>query len=277
MKLKKIFTLMLSSVFAAAIFTGCGGETQSNSNSIKIGMLQQLNASEQEFNGFMKSIAETFALNTNPHEVTYFNNLNTMQMALESGQIDEISTYLPVANYLENKNSNIEILQGHTMEFIDAFCFALRADDIELKNSLDAAISEMQNDGTLKKLTDEYIKPSENIPAVEFENFDGAQTLKVAVTGDLPPLDMVQADGNAAGFNTAVLSEIGKRLQKNIEIIQVDSASRAAALTSGQADIVFWAIVPVSEIIPANADKPDGIELTTPYYRGRIVHIGLKK
>lgn len=274
--MKKIFAIMI--VALTAIFTGCGGgENQPSANTAKIGMLQQLNASEQEFNGFMKSIAETFALNTNPHEVTFFNSLNTMLMALESGQIDEISTYKCVADYLITKNSKIEILEGHTLEFIDAFCFAVSADNAELKNSLNNALEEMKNDGTLNNLTKEYITAAVNPAAVEYTKFDGAETLKIAITGDLPPLDFVSADGNAAGFNTAVLAEIGKRLQKNIEIVQVDSASRAAALTSDQVDIVFWAIVPVSEIIPANADKPDGVELTTPYYRGRIVHVGLKK
>ncbi len=276
--MKKIFTIML--IALTAIFTGCGGgenQPTANSNATKIGMLQQLNASEQEFNGFMKDIAETFALNTNPHEVKFFNNLNTMLMALESGQIDEISTYKCVADYLMTKNPNVEILEGHTLEFIDAFCFAVKADNVELKNSLDDAISEMKNDGTLNNLTKEYVTSSVNPAKVEFEKFDGAETLKVAITGDLPPLDFVSEDGSAAGFNTAVLAEIGKRLHRNIEVVQVDSASRSAALTSGQVDVVFWAIVPVSEIIPANADKPDGVELTTPYYRGRIVHIGLKK
>ena len=277
--MKKIFALIFT-VLMAVGFTGCGGgESQptSNPNAIKIGMIQHLNASESEFNGFMKNIAETFALNTNPHEVTFFNNLNSMQMALESGQIDEISTYVPVAKYLIERNPKIEILEGHTLEFIDAFCFAVRADEVDLKDQLNAAISEMQSDGTLKNLTSEYITSSENPPAVAFETFDGADTLTIAITGDLPPLDLILADGSPAGFNTAILAELGKRLHKNINVIQVDSASRAAALTSGQADIVFWAIVPVSEIIPANADKPDGVELTAPYYRGRIVHVGLKK
>ena len=279
MRLKKIFALMLAAIFTAAIFTGCG-EEKKDSNVIKIGMLEHLNASEIEFNGFMKSIAETFALNMPAHEVTYFTNSNSMVMALQSGQIDEISTYKPIADYLSARYPKIEILEGHTLEFIDAFCFALRADDKELIQAANNAIAEMRNDGTLDKLTKEYInevKGDSNAVAIAFDNFEGADTINIAVTGDLPPLDMISADGNPAGFNTAVLAELGKRLQKNINIVQVDSAARAAALTSGQADIVFWAIVPVSEIIPANADKPDGIELTSPYYRGRIVHIGLKK
>ena len=279
MRLKKIFALMFVCLLTAAIFTGCG-EDKKSAPVIKIGMLQHLNASETEFNGFMKNVAETFALDMPAHEVTFFTSLNSMVMALDAGQIDEITTYKPVADYLIARNPKIEIFEGHTLEFIDAFCFALRAENAELVKEANNAIAEMRNDGTLDKLTKTYItdlKADENPPAVDFENFDGAETLNVAVTGDLPPLDFVSADGKAAGFNTAVLAELGKRLQKNISIIQVDSATRAAALTSGQADIVFWAIVPVSEIVPANADKPDGVELTSPYYRGRIVHIGLKK
>ncbi len=279
MQLKKFLLLMLS--LSLLVMAGCGGgETKTNSNTIKIGVIRHLNASEEEFNGFMAKISETFSLKSGSHEVTYFDNLNSMQMALESGQINEISTYQCVANYLIARNPKIEILEGHTLEFIDAFCLALRESDAELRGQFDAVISEMRADGTLDNLTKEYITNvtgTADPPAVEFENIPGAAPLKIAITGDLPPLDLIRADGTPAGFNTAVLSAIGKRLNRNIELVQIDSAARAAALTSGQVDVIFWAIVPVSEIIPANADKPDGIELTSPYYRGKIVHIGLKK
>jgi ABC-type amino acid transport substrate-binding protein len=53
-------------------------------------------------------------------------------------------------------------------------------------------------------------------------------------------MDYVAADGTPAGFNTAVLAEIGNRLGKNIEIVVVDSLGRAAALASGAVDAVFW-------------------------------------
>ncbi len=280
MNLKKFACVLVSCALIGTVFTGCGEEEKKSDATIKLGMLQQLNASEQEFNGFMKKIAETFALDIREHEVTFFENLNSMQMALESGQIDEISTYTPVADYLIARNPQIEILDGHTMEFIDAFCLALSADNPELQKAADEAIIEMRNDGTLENLIKTYItdlKAGSEPPAVAFTNFEDAEILRVAVTGDLPSLDLILADGSPAGFNTAVLAELGKRLHKNINLIQVDTAARAAALTSGQADIVFWAIVPVSEIIPANSDKPDGVELTSPYYRGKIVHIGLKK
>lgn len=278
MRLKKFLLLVLA--LSLLVMAGCGGETKTNPNAIKIGMLRYLNASEEEFNGFMAKISETFSLNSGSHEVVYFDNLNSMQMALESGQIDEISTYQCVASYLTEHNSNVQILEGHTLEFIDAFCLALRESDAELRGQIDSALSEMRADGTLDNLTKTYIgnvADNADPPAVEFENLPGAETLKIAITGDLPPLDLIRADGTPAGFNTAVLAEIGKRINMNVEIVQIDSGARAAALTSGKVDVVFWAVVPVSEIIPANADKPAGIELTSPYYRGKIVHIALKK
>lgn len=275
--------LLLIMALSLLLMAGCGGGEESKpaaDNSIKLGMLRYLNASETEFDGFMVKISEAFSLDMSRHSVVYFDNLSAMQMALEAGKIDEMSTYVCVANYLSARNPNIEIIKDHTLEFIDAFCLALRDNEPDLRAELDAAISEMNADGTLANLTKTYINDvtgDNDPPAVDFETFDGADTIKVAITGDLPVLDLVRTDGKPAGFNTAVLAEIGKRLHKNIEMVQVDSGARAAALTSGQVDVVFWAIVPVSEIIPANADKPDGVELTAPYYRGKIVHVGLKK
>ena len=57
---------------------------------------------------------------------------------------------------------------------------------------------------------------------------------------DLPPIDYVAADGKAAGFNTALLAEIAKRLKINIKTVYVNTASRTASLSSGRSDVVFW-------------------------------------
>lgn len=282
MKLKKIIALIATCIFAAAMFTGCGDDKKVEApatSEYKIGMLRHMNASEKDFNNFMQTVANTFNLKMTSYEPIFFDSLSAMQMALDSGQIQTFSTYKCVANYLVARNPQFEIADKDTLEFVDAFCLAIRESDKELIGVVDKAVKEMRDDGTLDRLTQKYIvdiKATEEIPAVEIVNIPGASTIKVAVTGDLPPLDYIDAEGKAAGFNTAVLAEISRRIGKNIELVQVESGARAAALSSGRVDISFWAIVPVSEIIPANADKPDGVELTTPYYRGRIVHVRLK-
>ena len=67
--------------------------------------------------------------------------------------------------------------------------------------------------------------------SIPFETFEGAETIRVAVTGDLPPIDYVAADGKAAGFNTALLAEIAKRLKDSITLI---GTFRCGVLVSGQ-------------------------------------------
>ena len=279
--MKKLFTLLM--ICALALFTGCGGGGENkpadDAGKVKLGMITRLNASEENFGDFMKKVEETLEVKIASHVPVFFDNLNSMQMALQSKQIDEISTYRSVARYMLAKDPRFEVLKDHSLEFIDSFCFALRDDETELRDSLNMVIKEMQADGTLDRLTKEYITDisTEMEPsAVELPHFDSAQTIKVAVTGDLPPLDFVSADGKPAGFNTAVLAEIGNRTLKNIELVQVDSGARAAALTSNQVDVVFWAIVPVSEIIPSDTDKPSGIILSEPYYKDKVVHIVFK-
>ena len=282
--MKKIFTLLM--LCALVLMTGCGGgdnggeKKDSDAGKIKLGMITRLNASEENFGEFMKKVEETLDVKISSHKPVFFDNLNAMQMALQSEQIDEISTYRSVARYIIAKDPRFEVLKDHSLEFIDSFCFALRDDETELRDSLNMVIKEMQDDGTLDRLTKEYItdiNAETDPPAVELPRFPAAGTIKVAVTGDLPPLDFVSADGKPAGFNTAVLAEIGNRMLKNIELVQVESGARASALTSKQVDVVFWAIVPVSEIIPQDSDKPDGVILSEPYYKDKIVHMIFKE
>ncbi len=281
--MKKIFTLLM--ICSLLLITGCGGggeekKPSDDAGKIKLGMITRLNASEENFGEFMKKVEETLDVKISSHKPVFFDTLNAMQMALQSKQIDEISTYRSVARYMIAKDPRYEVLKDHSLEFVDSFCFALRDDETELKDSLNAVIKEMQSDGTLDRLTKEYItdiKADREPPSVELPHFDGADTIKVAVTGDLPPLDYVNANGKAEGFNTAVLAEIGNRMLKNIELVHIESGARAAALTSKQVDVVFWAIVPVSEIIPSDTDQPAGVILTDPYFKDKIVHMIFKE
>jgi polar amino acid transport system substrate-binding protein len=284
MKLKKIAGALLSCAIAGTIFTGCGNTTSTENSApqeIKIGMIKNLNAAENLYNDIMEKIAERTNVKLNKHQYTFYDSLTMMQMGLDSGSIQEESTYKCVADYLMSKNPKVEISANHNnLKLIDNFAFAMRTEDTELKNSVDTAVEAMRQDGTLENLTKTYItdlNKAEDPPAVAFENFDGAESIKIGVTGDLPPLDFVSADGKAAGFNTALLSELGKRLEKNIEVINIDSAARAAALTSKTIDISFWAIIPTDSDIPGDIDKPQGVELSAPYFKDEIVHIELKK
>lgn len=272
---KKNLLAVLLCIVMTALLAGCGGGGEQKTpapadNEKKVGAIKHLNESEEDFG---KSLGDN-------HKATFYDSMNAMQMALDAGQIDAISTYKNVADYLVARNDKFEIVPDSTSKFSDYFCFAVRGSDIELHRELDVALDAMTKDGTLEKLTKEYItdlKKDQDPPAVEIQHIDGADTLKIAVTGDLPPMDLVLANGQVAGFNTAMLAEMAKRLNKNVEIIQVESAARASALTSDKADVIFWAIQPADNTRPQTIDTPEGVVLTKPYFKDDVVEVGLKK
>ena len=268
--------------------TGCGSDSGGSENKapdsqatiIKLGMISHLNASEKQMEEYLFKIQEKSRAKVVNHVPVFFDNLKLMQMGIESGKVDVISTYKSVADYLIANNDKFEIVNDDWIKGLsDNFCFAVRKEDSALKADLDKIINEMKSDGSLDKLTKEYIidvDKGQAPPKVEIPKIDGADTIKVGVTGDLPPLDLVLADNSPAGFNTALLAEIAKRSGKNIEVVQIDSGARAAALAADQIDVIFWAIVPVEGNMPVDIDKPEGVELSEPYFKDDIAHLKLK-
>jgi ABC-type amino acid transport substrate-binding protein len=195
------------------------------------------------------------------------------------------------------------------------FAFLMLEGNADLRDQFNEAIASMKADGTLDRLVKEQIEDmiaSLVTAPITMPVADGARTIRVAVTGALPPMDYVAADGTPAGFNTAVLAEIASRTGLNIELVVVDSIGRAAALADGAVDAVFWTrtsgesntsailneeerakkretgkqemseeesrtLKKVDELIDFNdyghADMPEGTIITEPYFSDVIVSV----
>ena len=286
MKLKRFAKVLLACVTAGALFTGCGGSQGGTDKpagpapQVKLGMISHLNATENRMEEILQKVQEETKVPVTHYVLTYYDSLRTMQMGIESGSVDEVSLYKCVADYVTALDPKYEIVKNDLVGNLgDSFCFAVRKEDTALKPDLDKVIGEMKTDGSLDKLITEYITNVDkaNPPKIEIPTTDGAPTIKVGVTGDLPPLDFVAADNTPAGFNTALLAEVAKRLGRNIEVVDIDSGARAAALSGKQIDVVFWAVVPYKGKVPADIDKPEGVEFSEPYFQDDVTHLKFKK
>lgn len=174
--------------------------------------------------------------------VHFYDSLMAMLMALRARHIDEFVLPEPVVMYLLANNPNDYEIQFSLNMMPSTISFGFKAGNTALKKDFDTAIQAMKKDGTLMTLQEKFItNVGANEPEeVKFTEFKGSKPIKVAVTGDLPPIDFIAADGRPTGYNTAILAEIGKRLKRNIRVISVDSGGRSAALASERADVVFW-------------------------------------
>ena len=244
--------------------------------SVRVGFLAKLNITQDEFQSIVlserkKNGWQLMSLNHDKGEsFYYYDSLVDMLMALSAGRIDEAVLPKIVGEYVLNSNSNMTIASVTQVKPM-ALVFGFNGTDNGSKIHADfnKALSDMKSDGTLDKLLDKYLSdPGMNTPeAIEFDEFKG-KAIRVAVTGDLPPIDYVATDGKPAGFNTAVLAELGRRLRRNIELIDIDSGARTASLMSGRVDVVFW--YEIVKDLDRQPDVPKGILLSEPYYDWNI-------
>ena len=239
------------------------GEVQKYGN---IGRLSKLNITEDELNDVLKDIM----VNSICNRYVFFNTMTDMLMALNRGDIVVLETDQNTVRYIASRNDNIVDRPPYLNPNNLMFSILLRGEDTELRDQISSIIIAMKEDGSLEEMRQRYIEDviAGNDPdAVVPEVIPDARTIKVAVTGDRPPMDYVSAGGEPLGFNTALIAEIAKRLGVNIEFVTVDCGARGIALATGVCDIVFWMEIGDFENWEGAdfEDQPENTIVTEPY------------
>ena len=350
MNATKIFaSALLTFAVACGTFTACNKKTEAK----PVGALSYLNRSEEEhaevfwkrFQTLDLLMAQGYCKSNDPdykktkssqaQKVKFYDDLDSLLLALKAGEISGIDGLSQsTANYLCAKDDKLmksfefdldkerdpDSFAYEAINLLsDSYSFMFLEKNEDLCNKFNEVIAELKKSGELEALVKEQIYGQMNggeIKPLPIENVEGRETIKVAVTGSLPPMDYVASDGTFAGFNTALLSLIGKKLDKNISIVQVNSLARASALAGETVDVVFWTrgsshlpatVITTEEerenyikermalhlseenqalesMVPkasfdkyANRDIPEGTIITSPYFEDVPVLVVLKK
>ena len=260
-----------------------------------VGFLSRLKTTPEEFLMLMKRSWATqgWVILGGDHsssKAKFYESLALMQMALNRGDIEEMILPDFVAEYLLRVSTNYEpscVSSSGRM----SLCFGFLKENRALLQKWNSALTYLRNNWTLAGLEKKYIKdfPADNTydyiygtkkktrkDRITFEKFPDAQTVRVAVTGDMPPADYVDAEGLPSGYSLAVLSEIGRVLRVNIVPVNVNAGARTAALVSGRADVVFW--YEVNRQTEKQLDVPDEVIVSEPYLDwDKFIHVRLSE
>ncbi len=290
--MKKLFGLLLALVMMLAC-AGCGGGDKkaeepapapaaSEQSESKIGALMPIGLDEEGYKRWTKDVAQVEGQTAYvaPNKVTFFDNMNAMIMALKSKQIDRFATPRRVGQYIVARNDDFQLIDDNLKPIL-GYSMAMEEKSAAQVEEINKAIQAMKDDGTLDKLIKENITDLSGADpvATPLPMIDGAETLKVAVTGDMPALDVILADGTPAGFNVAFLGELGKRINKNFELVSVEAGARGAALSSGQVDVLFWVLGTYDQdgkALPYPLDNMKGVAISVPYMMDSRVGVALK-
>ena len=289
--MKRLFGVLLA-LIVMLTFAGCGGGDKpadkpaapaaQESDADKVGVLMPIGLDEEGYKRWTQSVAEVEgqpASYNAPRTVVFYNDLNSMLSALKAKQIGRFVTSKEVANYIVARNDDVKIIDNNFKPIL-GYSMAMEEKNADTVKEINDAITAMRSDGTLAKLVEEQIRNVKEDPAeVEIPKIDGADTIKVAVTGDMPGMDCILANGTPAGFNVAFLSELGKRINKNFELVSISSDARDAALSSGQVDALFWVVGTYDQegnALPYPLDSMKGVAVTLPYMMDSRVGVALK-
>lgn len=268
--MKKWISTILAFVMALSLCLPVWAEENADTGEVQkygnIGRLSKLNITEDELNDVLKDIM----VNSICNRYVFYNTMTDMLMALYRGDIVVLETDRNTVRYIESRNEGIVDRPPYLNPNTLMFSILLRGEDEELRAKISESIAAMKEDGTIEAMTKRYVEDvieGEDPEAVVPEVFPDAQTIKVAVTGDRPPMDFVSAGGEPLGFNTALIAEIARRLGINIEFVTVDCGARGIALATGVCDIVFWMEIGDFENWEGAdlEDQPENTIVTEPY------------
>ena len=168
-----------------------------------------------------------------------YNSLTTMVLDLGAGNVEYLLVPSSVANYLKAQDSSLTIAPGGAGVPTE-IRMAVRSEDTDLYQILQEGIQTLRENGSLDALIDTYITNISVSGSAEDAQTEGETSYVVGVTGDLPPLDYVAADGTPAGFNVALMNAIAEELNVSFTFVQVDADARLSALSSERIDVIFW-------------------------------------
>jgi len=283
--MKKIIITLLAAVLALA-FVGCSNtaattaaETTTAAQEEKIdiyyGDLNYGGKTIEELRAYYMMIYGNNAGESQEGSITYqwrltlYDDLTSAILGLERDDVKALCLLKPVADYIAACNEETMRSADYDGGIRTALSMATLDSNTELLEKLNAAIRALDADGTLEALEKEYTTDFSKLPeAAELPKIDGAETVRVVVTGDMPPYDYVTTDGKAAGYNVTLLSAIAEKVGLNFELVYANASSRYVQLTSGKADVIFWArgdLYSESAEFDFSADVPEGIAVTDPF------------
>ncbi len=255
-KMRRFMTIGLILLMVVAM-AGCGEQNDTvEEENIQCGIMNWQEPSDLE-------IFPTPALG----EWKEYANLTTMVLDLNAGNVEYLLVPASVANYLKAQDDSLTIAPGGAGVPTE-IRMAVRSGETDLYQLLQEGIQTLSGDGTLDQLIDTYIT---NISLND--SADGAQAEEeaayvVGVTGDLPPMDYVDADGMPAGFNVAFMNEIAETMNTSFSFVQVEADARLSALSSGKIDVIFW-----YGNVQGYTTERDDLLVTDAYYTDTVYYV----
>ncbi len=229
--MKKVVSLMLAAVMALAL-AACGSKAPENTvNSaedlpgkiigVQLGTTGDGVASEYEAQG---------------STVERYNKGADAIQALKQGKIDCVIIDRQPAEAFVAKNDDLRILDGDLT--VEEYAICLSKDNTELRDSINAALAELKEEGTLDSIVLNYI--GDEIGQHPYTSPEGVEatngTLVMATNAAFEPYEYYE-NQEIVGIDADIAQAICDKLGMELKIEDMEFDSIINAVVSGKADV----------------------------------------
>jgi len=226
----------------------------------KITDLSQLDG--KEFAVPTGTVADALVLSKFPNaKFKYFNSVLDACMAVQSGKADAAAYDEPILKNIAGKNAGLNVISE--MITTDNYGFAVNKEATHLKNVIDSVITELKLNGEYAKMLNRWLPKSGSpmeMPQIE-TGTDGV--LKFGTSAITEPFSFVDGSQKIVGLDIEIASLVAKKLNKKIEIINMDFGAMIPALISQKVDMI-GACITITE------ERAQKVLFSEPYYVGGI-------
>lgn len=194
----------------------------------------------------------------------YFNSVLDACMAVQGGKADAAAYDEPILKNIAAKNPGLKVLPE--MITTDNYGFAFRLEDIYIKNAVDSLVTELKSNGEYDVMLNRWL-PKEGSPAPMPEIEDGTEgVLKFGTAAITEPFSFVDGSQEIVGLDIEIAKLVAKKLNKKLEILNMDFGAMIPALVANKVDMI-GACITITE------ERAEKVLFSEPYYVGGIAAI----
>ncbi len=242
-------------VCASLAMSGCG-----ETDTAKITSLTQLET--PTFGVPTGTVADQLVLSRFPDaRFQYFNSVLDSALAVKTGKVDMAAYDEPILRNIAAKNPGLTVLPEMITE--DHYGFAVRPEDTELKLAIDAVVTDMKSSGDYERMMDRWL-PDQGAPAAMPALDTGDQgVLRFGTSAVTEPFSFIDGSQEVVGVDIELATRVAKRLNKRLEVVNMDFGAMIPALSAGKVDMI-GACITITE------ERAKKVLFSEPYYTGGI-------
>ena len=193
----------------------------------------------------------------------YYNSVLDAAMAVKAGKADAAAYDEPILRNIAGKNPGLTVLA--TPITVDEYGFAVRLGDQATKDAVDSVVKDAKADGTYQQMMDRWL-PKQGAPGAmpAIPSGDGSGgVLRFGTASVTEPFSFMDASQAVVGFDIELATRVAARLNKRLEVVNMEFGAMIPALAAGKVDMI-GACITITE------ERKKAVLFSESYYTGGI-------